>query len=170
MKVDLRHMRADDGPAVLAVYGEGIATGDATFEDKVPEWQDWNASHLESCRIVAERRGRVVGWAALSPTSARKVYAGVAEVSIYVAASERGTAVGKRLMGALVEASEAAGLWTLQASVFPENTVSICLHQKFGFRVLGRRERIARMNHGPLAGQWRDVLLLERRSPVVSCE
>ena len=160
-------MRAVDGPAVLAIYGGGIATGHASFQETVPAWEDWDAGHLACCRLVAEQDSAVVGWAALSPISARKVYAGVGEVSIYLADGVRGRGVGDRLLGALIEASEAAGLWTLQAGIFPENAASIALHRKFGFRQVGIRERLGRMTHGPLAGQWRDVMLLERRSPVV---
>ena len=160
-------MRAGDGPAVLAIYGVGIATGHATFQDSLPDWAEWDAGHLECCRIVAESAEGVVGWAALAPVSTRPVYAGVAEVSIYLADAARGRGVGERLLGALIESSEAAGLWTLQAGIFPENAASVSLHRKFGFRVVGVRERLGRMRHGPLAGEWRDVLLLERRSPAV---
>ncbi len=168
MTTEVRPMQAGDGPEVLAIYGGGIATGHASFQDTVPAWEEWDAGHLECCRLVAEQGGRAVGWAALSPVSARRVYAGVGEVSIYLAAGVRGQGVGDRLLGALIEASEKAGLWTLQAGIFPENVASIALHRKFGFRVVGVRERLGRMTHGPLAGQWRDVLLLERRSPAVA--
>jgi len=161
-------MRAGDGPEVLAIYGGGIATGHASFEDSAPTWEEWDAAHLEGCRFVAERGGEAVGWAALSPVSARRVYAGVGEVSVYLAAGVRGQGVGERLLGALIEASEGAGFWTLQAGIFPENAASVALHRKCGFRVVGVHERLARMTHGPLAGQWRDVLLLERRSPAVA--
>ncbi len=167
MMVEIRPMRAADGAAVLAIYGGGIATGHASFQKTVPPWDDWDASHLACCRLVAEEVGAVVGWAALSPVSSRRVYAGVGEVSIYLADDVRGRGVGDRLLGALIEASEAAGLWTLQAGIFPENAASIALHRKFGFRQVGIRERLGRMTHGPLAGEWRDVMLLERRSPVV---
>jgi L-amino acid N-acyltransferase YncA len=148
-----------DWPAVRAIYEEGIATGNATFETTAPAWEQWNQSHRQDCRLVAHRNGQVIGWAALSPVSSRCVYAGVAEVSVYVAAAARGQGAGKRLLSALIEASEQAGLWTLQAGIFPENTSSLALHQACGFRELGRRERIGRMN-----GVWRDVALLERRS------
>ncbi len=167
MMVEIRPMRAADGATVLAIYGGGIATGHASFQKTVPSWDDWDASHLACCRLVAEEAGAVVGWAALSPVSSRRVYAGVGEVSIYLADDVRGRGVGDRLLGALIEASEAAGLWTLQAGIFPENAASIALHRKFGFRQVGIRERLGRMTHGPLAGEWRDVMLLERRSPVV---
>ncbi len=153
-----------DWPAVRAIYEEGIATGNATFETAAPEWPAWDAARLPCCRLVAQRgttrRGRrVLGWAALSPVSSRAVYRGVAEVSIYVAAAARGQGVGRLLMGGLVAASEEAGLWTLQAGIFPENAASLALHRAFGFRVVGRRERL-----GQLHGVWRDALLLERRS------
>ena len=167
MMVEIRFMRAEDGPAVLAIYGGGIATGHASFQETVPAWEEWDAGHLECCRLVAQEGGEVVGWAALSPVSSRKVYAGVGEVSIYLADGVRGRGVGDRLLGALIEASEQAGLWTLQAGIFPENAASIALHRKFGFRQVGVRERLGRMTHGPLAGEWRDVMLLERRSPAV---
>ena len=160
-------MQAGDAPAVLAIYAEGLATGHASFQDRVPAWTEWDAGHLQCCRIVAEHRGKVVGWAALSPVSSRCVHAGVGEVSIYLAGAAQGRRVGERLLGALIESSEHAGLWTLQAGIFPENAASVGLHRKLGFRVVGVRERLGRMIHGPLAGQWRDVLLLERRSPAV---
>jgi L-amino acid N-acyltransferase YncA len=146
-------------PAVRRIYLEGIATRQATFETEAPEWEGWDATHHPFARLVAVREGNVVGWAALAPTSKRPAYAGVAEVSVYVAEAERGRGTGSRLLGALVDASEAHGIWTLQAAVFPENAASVALHQRHGFRVVGRRERIARLD-----GRWRDVLLLERRS------
>jgi phosphinothricin acetyltransferase len=155
-------IKAGDWDAVRAIYQEGIATGNATFETSVPAWEAWDAAHLRDCRFVARQDGRVVGWAALSPASGRCVYAGVAEVSIYVAASARGKGVGKALLRALVDASERQGIWTLQAGIFPENEASIGLHEVCGFRVVGRRERL-----GQLDGLWRDVVLMERRSEVV---
>lgn len=155
-------MTADDWPLVRHIYQEGIHTGDATFETEVPAWEIWDQKYHANCRLVARRAGEIVGWAALSPTSARQVYAGVAEVSIYVAASARGQGVGTRLLKALVEASEQAGFWTLQAGIFPENASSIALHYRMGFRQVGVREHIGHMN-----GRWRDVVLLERRSKKV---
>jgi L-amino acid N-acyltransferase YncA len=152
----------EDWDAVRAIYREGIATGNATFEADAPAWEAWDKCHLRACRLVARADGRVMGWAALSPVSGRCVYAGVAEVSIYVAASARGQGIGQALLAALVEASEQAGLWTLQAGIFPENTASIALHRAHGFREVGRREHIGQMN-----GVWRDVVLMERRSQVV---
>ncbi len=149
----------DDWPAVRAIYAEGIATGQATFETAVPDWPAWDAARLACCRLAARREPELVGWATLGPVSARSVYQGVAEVSVYVAAAARGHGVGRALLMALVEASEAAGLWTLQASIFPENAASLALHVACGFRVAGRRQRIAQHH-----GLWRDTLLLERRS------
>jgi L-amino acid N-acyltransferase YncA len=149
----------DDWPAVRAIYEEGIATGQATFETEVPDWPVWDAARLASCRLAARRGTELVGWATLGPVSSRPVYGGVAEVSVYVAAAARGQGVGRALLLALVEASEAAGLWTLQASIFPENAASLALHRACGFRVVGRREHIAQHH-----GLWRDTLLLERRS------
>ena len=155
-------MQSGDWPAVRAIYEQGIATGDATFEMNVPGWEAWDVGHLPTCRLVAREGERTTGWAALSPVSSRCVYAGVAEVSVYVAADARGQGIGKVLLGALIEASERAGVWTLQAGIFAENRASIALHESCGFRIVGRRERLAQ-----LSGTWRDVLLLERRSPVV---
>jgi len=153
-------------PEVRAVYLEGLATGDATFETEAPDWGRWDASHLRACRLVAlAEGGRVAGWAALSPVSAREVYAGVAEVSVYVGADFRGRRVGRALLEALVRESEAEGIWTLQASIFPENVASVALHESCGFRPVGRRERV-----GKLRGRWRDTVLLERRSRVAGAD
>lgn len=159
-------MQPRDWELVREIYVEGIATEQATFETEAPDWERWDAGHLLQCRLVA-RSGdgipnSIFGWAALSPVSKRTVYAGVAEVSVYVAASARGRGVGGALMRALIEASEQHGVWTLQSSVFPENRASIALHLNHGFRELGRRERIAQ-----LYGVWRDTIVLERRSRVV---
>jgi L-amino acid N-acyltransferase YncA len=158
-------MRADDWPAVARIYAEGIEDGDATFENAVPEWPAWDEGHLSAPRLVARRDGTVVGWAALAPVSARAVYSGVAEVSVYVARAGRGSGVGRTLLRELVARAEDAGFWTLQAGVFPENEASVALHRSCGFRVVGRRERIGRHR-----GRWRDVLLLERRSTSVGCD
>ncbi|MCA1622060.1 MAG: N-acetyltransferase family protein [Acidobacteria bacterium] len=162
-KVEQLHAR--DWEGVRAVYLEGLATGDATFETAAPDWGRWDASHLPGCRLVALSDGRVAGWAALSRVSAREVYEGVAEVSVYVGREFRGRGVGRALLEALVRGSEAEGVWTLQASVFPENAASVALHLSCGFREVGRRERLGR-----LGGRWRDTLLLERRSPVVGVD
>ena len=151
-----------DWPTVRAIYEEGIATGDATFETAAPEWEKWDAGHLAHCRFVARDGDEVLGWSALSPVSSRCVYGGVAEVSVYVAERARGKGVGKKLLGTLVEESERNGIWTLQAGIFPENIASIALHKSAGFRIVGVRERL-----GCIAGRWRDVALMERRSPAV---
>jgi phosphinothricin acetyltransferase len=158
----IEDMRPDDWPAVRAVYAEGIATGQATFEAEPPPWGRWDREHLRECRLVAKRDGRVVAWAALAPVSSRHVYRGVAEVSMYVAAAERGSGVGKALGQALVHASERAGIWTLEGWIFLENRASLALCESFGCRVVGVRERL-----GQMGDRWRDVLLVERRSPSV---
>jgi phosphinothricin acetyltransferase len=157
--MQIRPMLPPDWDAVRAIYLEGIATGNATFETAAPEWDRWDASHRRDCRLVACDDNGVAGFAALSPVSARAVYAGVAEVSVYVAERARGAGVGLSLLRELVRASEAAGVWTLQAGIFPENAASLALHERCGFRVVGRRERI-----GCRDGRWRDVVLMERRS------
>jgi phosphinothricin acetyltransferase len=160
MTVRIEPMTAADWPDVRAIYEAGIATGHATFQTEAPEWDAWDRGHLAACRLVARTdEGLTVGWAALSPVSARPVYAGVAEVSVYVADGSRGLGVGRMLLEALIRAAEADGRWTLQAGIFPENAASVRLHERCGFRVVGRRERIGRHH-----GLWRDVLLLERRS------
>jgi len=158
----VRPMTAADWDRVAEIYAEGLATGKATFETEVPTYEAWDRSHVSACRLVAEVEDRVAGWAALSPVSDRCVYGGVAEISVYVGAAARGHGVGTRLLAALVEASEAAGYWTLQAGIFAENVASVRVHEKCGFRVVGVRERLGRLD-----GRWRDVLLLERRSPIV---
>jgi phosphinothricin acetyltransferase len=155
-------MTAADWGAVRAIYREGIATGNATFETGAPEWTEWDARHLAHSRLVAREGADVVGWAALSPVSSRCVYGGVAEVSLYVAAGARGRGIGTALLEALIAASERHGIWTLQAGIFPENAASIAVHRRAGFRMVGTRERIGRLN-----GVWRDTVLLERRSAVV---
>ena len=164
-------MLPDHWPAVRDIYLEGIATGNATFATESPDWEAWDSGHRQHCRLVAlkpiekvlTKTGSVLGWAALSSVSARQVYKGVAEVSVYVGVAARGRGVGKALLEALVEESEADGIWTLQAGIFPENVGSIALHKSCGFREVGVRRRI-----GQLDDRWRDVLLLERRSSVVS--
>ncbi|MDX6447010.1 MAG: hypothetical protein QOH71_4084 [Blastocatellia bacterium] len=148
-----------DWPAVREIYLEGIATRQATFETLAPSWETWDATHFPFARLVARDDQEVVGWAALSPVSSRKVYAGVAEVSVYVAERQRGSGLGRRLLDALVAASEASGIWTLQAVTFSDNAASVAVHQRCGFREVGRRERIGRLD-----GVWRDTMLLERRS------
>ena len=160
--IEIRDLRAGDWPEVAAIYEEGIRARNATFETVVPGWEEWDASHLVGHRLVAVGAGAVVGWAALAPASARACYAGVAENSVYVARDARGLGVGRALLDALIAGAEAAGLWTIQTAIFPENRASLALHEKCGFRVVGTRERIAKRD-----GLWRDTLLLERRSEVV---
>ena len=158
-------MTADDWPAVRAVYLEGIATGEATFETEAPSWETWDSGHLSFARLVARAGEDVMGWAALSPVSQRKAYLGVAEVSVYVAAHSRGKGVGKALLERLIQESEQHGIWTLQAAVFPENAATLAVHKRCGFREVGRRERISKLN-----GIWRDTILLERRSRTVGVD
>jgi phosphinothricin acetyltransferase len=145
--------------AVRDIYESGIATGNATFQTEAPGWEDWDKGHVKNCRLVAIAGDKVLGWAALSAVSSRCVYAGVAEVSVYIHPEARGKGVGLQLLEALILESEANNYWTLQAGIFPENTASIALHEKLGFRQVGRREKI-----GQMKGVWRDTLLLERRS------
>lgn len=158
----LEDMQPDHWPEVARIYREGIATGHATFETEVPGWDSWDRSHLAEHRFVALLDGRVVGWVAVSAVSDRCVYGGVVENSVYVDAGARGLGVGRALLERLVESTEASGVWTIQTGIFPENLVSVHVHQAVGFETVGRRKRI-----GKLAGEWRDVLLMERRSAVV---
>jgi len=159
--IAIQAMAEKDWPMVREIYAEGISTGNATFESSPPEWSPWEAGHLQAGRLVARSQNQIVGWAALSPVSSRCVYAGVAEVSVYVGQQFRGLGIGGKLLAALIENSEHAGIWTLQAGIFPENVASVELHKSHGFRVVGTRERL-----GSMGGRWRDVLLLERRSKV----
>jgi L-amino acid N-acyltransferase YncA len=163
--LQIEPLTSEHWPAVRLIYLEGIATGNATFQQTAPEWAEWDAAHLPLCRMVATEGEEVVGWAALAPVARRPVYAGVAEVSIYVAEAARGRGVGNHLMMRLIADSEVAGIWTLQAGIFPENAASLRLHIAAGFRVVGTRLRLGKMN-----GHWRDVVLLERRSCVAGCE
>ena len=155
-------MTAEDWPVVRRIYEEGIATRNATFETEAPPWETWDVAHLAEPRLVARLGGRPLGWSALSPVSSRAVYRGVVEVSTYVGEEARGQGVGAALISAMIERSERAGIWTLRAGVFPENQASLTLHLRCGFRAVGVHERIGRMD-----GVWRDVVLLERRSPAV---
>jgi L-amino acid N-acyltransferase YncA len=152
-------MRTEDWPTVKTIYEQGIATRLATFETEAPAWEAWDAAHLAGPRLVAEEDGEVMGWAALSPVSRRPCYAGVVEESVYVAEGARGRGVGAALLGRLCADAEAAGIWTIQTSIFAENVTSIELHRRWGFRVVGVRERI-----GQLDGVWRDTVLMERRA------
>lgn len=157
----IEEMRPDDWPAVARIYEQGLELG--TFEDTVPSWEDWDASHLTVGRLVARDRGTVVGWAALAPYSSRECYRGVVQNSIYVAPEARGRGVGRALLEELCRRSDAAGLWTIQAATFADNAASIALHQSCGFRLVGVRERLAQKR-----GVWRDVALLDRRSALVT--
>jgi phosphinothricin acetyltransferase len=163
-------MGPEDWERVRAIYLEGIATGNATFEPGAPDWEKWDSAHLAEPRLVLRVKGPIAGWAALSRVSVRKVYAGVTEVSIYVGSRFHGQGIGDALLAALIDASEKAGIWTLQAGIFPENIASIELHKKHGFRVLGIREKVGKMTFGELKGKWRDVVLMERRSKVVGID
>ena len=162
MAIEIRVMTAEDWESVRSIYLAGIATGQATFETEAPSWENWNKTHLPAPRLVAISEERIAGWAALSPVSARPVYGGVAEVSVYVGEEMRGRGIGALLLEALVQESERNGIWTLQAGIFPENAASLTLHKSFGFREVGTRERIGKMQ-----GVWRNTLLFERRSKLV---
>jgi L-amino acid N-acyltransferase YncA len=161
--VQVRELRRDDWHAVKAIFEQGIAGGDATFETEAPSWDDWDRAHLEGHRLVALQEGEVVGWAALAPVSGRCVYAGVTEDSVSVADSAQGRGVGRRLLEELIERSEQAGIWTIRAGIFPENEASIELHRRCGFRVVGVHERLGKHH-----GVWRDVVLMERRSEEIA--
>jgi L-amino acid N-acyltransferase YncA len=161
----IENMRDEAWPEVAKIYMSGIATKNSTFEQKAPDWQTWSSSHRSDCRLVASLGSRIVGWAALSDVSNRCVYAGVAEVSVYVDPEFQGRGIGDRLLKSLIAESESNGLWTLQAGIFPENKKSIQLHLRNGFRIIGTRERIGKMD-----GIWRDTVLLERRSDQVGLD
>jgi phosphinothricin acetyltransferase len=160
--LEIESLTPEDWPAVKAIYEDGIATGDATFDTVASTWEAWDGDHVTSPRLVARSDGEVVAWTALTPVSRRPVYRGVADLSIYVAADRRGRGIGKALLRAMIERSEAEGIWTLQAGIFPENVASLRLHRSCGFRTVGTRERMGFMD-----GRWRDVILLERRSGLV---
>lgn len=159
MNYVINEMKAGDWEQVRSIYLEGIRTGNSTFETEAPAWEKWHESHLQMARLVIRDGDRIFGWAALSPVSKRHVYRGVAELTLAVAESARGQGIGRALLEALIDESERNGIWTLQAAIFPENTASVKLHLRCGFREVGRRERIAMLN-----GVWRDTLLFERRS------
>jgi len=162
MDIQIRGMMAGDWPSVMEIYAEGLRTGNATFQNEVPGWEEWDAAHIKNCRLVALVEDTIAGWAALTPVSGRCVYTGVAEVSVYVGEAFRGQGIGRDLLQALIIESESNGLWTLQAGIFPENIGSLRIHEKCGFRLVGRRERIGQMH-----GVWRDTLLLEKRSELM---
>jgi L-amino acid N-acyltransferase YncA len=172
MKLTFASMTAADWPAVQRIYQEGIDSGHATFESTAPAtWDDFAKNKLLGCCLIARNAaGEVVGWISLAPVSTRPVYVGVAEVSFYVDRAHRRRGVGDALLGELIRVAEDRGIWTLQSATFPENAASIALQQKHGFRIIGRRERIGRMSHGPWAGRWRDTVLMERRSQVAGLE
>lgn len=160
----IRPLTAADWPAVRRIYADGIATGDATFEAQPPDWDGFDAGKRPELRLVAVEDGVVVGWAAVSAVSARPVYVGVVEHSVYVDASAAGRGIGRALVDELLRLAPAAGIWTVQSNVFPENEASLRLHAAAGFRTVGRRERIALMGYGPSAGRWRDTILIEWRA------
>ncbi|MGO4875157.1 N-acetyltransferase family protein [Pedobacter psychrotolerans] len=161
--MEIRNLLPSDWDAVKSIYEKGIATGNATFQTSTPSWEEWDGSHIASCRIVAEENERLVGWAALTPVSSRCVYAGVAEVSVYVDPEDSGKGIGLVLLTELVALSELDGIWALQAGIFTENIGSLRIHEKAGFRTLGIREKIGKQN-----GVWRDTVLLERRSKTIN--
>jgi len=158
-------LTADHWPQVKEIYEQGIATGNATFQASAPSWEEWDASHAGTCRIVAIENDKVSGWAALTPVSGRCVYSGVGEVSVYVSPDAQGKGIGRSLLQELIRQSENNGFWTLTAGVFPENKGSLKIHEQTGFKVLGIREKIGKMN-----GIWRDTVLLERRSRVTGID
>lgn len=164
-RIFLRNMVPKDWESVAAIYKEGIDTGNATFQKEIPAWEEWDKGHLKNCRIIAELNNEIAGWAALSPVSGRCVYAGVAEVSVYVGNYFKGKKIGQKLLEKLIEESEAAGIWTLQAGIFPENTASLFIHEKLGFRHVGYREKIGKMD-----GKWRNTVLVERRSKIIGAD
>ena len=165
MSFAVEKMTERDWPSVKLIYEEGIATGNATLETNIPDWEKWDAAHIKECRLVAMKEQTIAGWAALTPVSGRCVYSGVAEVSVYIGENFRGQGVGKLLLNELVKSSERQGIWTVQAGILKENVASIELHKKCGFKILGVREKL-----GKLSGQWRDIVLMERRSSVVGIE
>jgi L-amino acid N-acyltransferase YncA len=156
--VEVRALLPEDWSAVAEIYWDGLRGGLATFETEVPSWETWDAAHLPEHRLVAVVAGEVVGWAALSPASTRRCYAGVVENSVYVAREQQGQGIGRLLLDALLKGARRAGLWTVQTSIFPENRASLALHERCGFRVVGVRERIAKRD-----GIWRDTVFLEKR-------
>ena len=166
MEYVINRMKPDDWRQVRSIYLEGITTGDSTFEVDAADWETWDSLHLREHRLVARDGDHILAWAALSAVSARRVYSGVAEVSLYVAAGHRRTGIGSALLEAVITSTEQAGIWTLQGGIFPENTASLSLVKKHGFREVGRRDKIGKMTYGSFAGTWRDVILVERRSMV----
>lgn len=162
MDFKIKEMKSSNWDQISQIYKEGIDTNNATFETTIPSWSSWISNHIPGCNIIASKGEEILGWASLSPTSGRKVYSGVVEVSVYVSEKHHGKGIGKALLKKLIELSENKGIWTLQAGIFPENEISINLHKKCGFKSVGIREKIGKMN-----GVWRDVVLMERRSKLV---
>ncbi len=165
MNIEIQQMNTQDWEVVSRIYKMGIDTGNATFETEVPTWQHWDAAHVQACRLIAIIENEVVGWAALSPVSSRCVYDGVAEVSVYVDTAQGGKGIGSKLLESLIQKSEEAGFWTLQSGIFPENVASLKIHKRLGFREIGYREKIGKMNN-----VWRDNIILERRSKTVGID
>jgi L-amino acid N-acyltransferase YncA len=159
--IDYKSLEKEDWISVADIYKQGIETGNATFQKDIPTWEEWDSGHIKACRIVAVIENKIAGWAALSPVSGRSVYSGVAEVSIYISNQYKGRKVGTRLLEKIISESEQNGFWTLQAGIFPENAASLKIHENMGFRRVGVREKIGKMN-----GIWRDTVLLERRSKI----
>ena len=166
----IRAARAADAPQITQIDAACLATGQATFRDVSHDWSSFYAAFGSTVALVATREARVVAWAGVSRPSAREVYAGVGETSVYVDPALHGQGIGQRMMEALIEAAESEGFWTLTAQIFPENKASIALHQRFGFVALGMRRRLGRMSYGPMKGKWRDVMFLERRSSIVGTD
>lgn len=161
----VREMYPKDSKKILEIYGMGLITRNATFETNIPTWEEWNSKHLKHSRFVYIENEEVLGWIALSPVSSRKVYSGVAEISVYVDTKFSGRGIGSKLMEEAISSSELNGIWTLHASVFPENQATVRLHKNYGFRMIGTREKIAQLD-----GIWRDTILLERRSKRIGIE
>ena len=170
MTISVRDMTPADWPDVERIYREGIATGNATFEASPPSWEEFDDEKVANPRLVATEEGAVIGWAAAGRVSSRCVYEGVLEHSVYVAESARGHGIGRVLLDAFLRAAEAADVWTVQSGVFPENEPSLALHRELGFRTVGTRERVGKMGYGPYAGAWRDVVMIERRSPSIGID
>lgn len=163
-------MKPEDWQQVCSIYREGISTGNSTFEKDSPDWDQWDSAHLQEHRLVVREGNTILAWAALTPVSSRAVYSGVAELSLYVRIAYRGKGIGAALLNEIIDSTEKAGLWTLQGGIFPENLPSLRLVKKHGFKEIGRRERIGKMFNGDLAGTWRDVILVERRSTVTGID